>query len=78
MAKYNIIYTSPNDDLYLWNGISLDQLEHADQEVLFFSGKSFKDDELKDAIRDCKAVAKAIFPDDTDPKIKTVEIKVSN
>jgi hypothetical protein len=77
MSKYNIIYTSPADDPYLWNGASLDKLEHTDQEVLLFSGKSFEEGKLKDAIKDCKAAAKVMFPKDTDPKIKTVEIKVS-
>jgi len=45
--------------------------------MLLFSGKSFQDGELKEGIKDCKAAAKAMFPDDTDPKIKTVELKVS-
>ncbi len=77
MPKYNIIYISPADDPYLWNGATLDKLEHTGQEMLLFSGRSFQDGELKDGIKDCKAAAKAMFPEDTDPKIKTVELKVS-
>jgi hypothetical protein len=76
MSKYNIIYISPADDPYLWNGTTLDKLEHTGQEMLLFSGKSFQDKELKDGIKDCHAAAKVLFPEDTDPKIKTVEIKV--
>jgi hypothetical protein len=78
MPKYNIIYTSPNDDHYLWNGTSLDKLEKEEQEVLLFSGKNFKEGELKDAINDCKKAAKQLFSRDKDPKVKTVEIAVSD
>ena len=77
MPKYNIIYTSPHDDHYLWNGISLDKLEKEGQEVLMFSGKNFKEGELKDAINDCEKAAKQLFSD-KNPKVKTIEIAVSD
>ncbi len=78
MSKYNIIYESPSGENYLWNGKSFDDLESTEREVLFFSGKSVKNEEVKDALIKCKAAAKALFPEDSDPKIKTVEINVSN
>jgi hypothetical protein len=78
MSKYNIIYTSPDGENYLWNGKSFDDLESAEREVLFFSGKSVNDEEVKDALIKCKAAAKASFPEDSDPQIKSVEINVSN
>ena len=78
MPKYNIIFTSPDDDPYLWNGTSLDQLEKTGQEVLKFSGRTFEHGELKAAIKYCRAFAKKMFPDDKDLKIKTVEIRVSD
>ena len=50
MPKYNIIYTSPQKDYYLWDCTSLTKLEKAGQENLMFSGKVFKEDELAGAI----------------------------
>ncbi|MFI5157305.1 MAG: hypothetical protein ACHQF4_00475 [Sphingobacteriales bacterium] len=78
MPKYNIIYTTPHHDHYLWNGTSLDKIEKTEQETLRFSGKSFKEDELTDAIADCKKTIPRAFPKDTDPDIKTVQIIVSD
>lgn len=77
MPNYNIIYTSPDGDTYLWNGRSLDRLEKEEQEVLYFSGGAFKTEELKEAIEECKALIAEMFPTDNEPKIKTVELKVS-
>jgi len=77
MPAYNIIYTSTNDTPYLWNGTLLFELEKEEQEVLKFSGSSFKNEELKEAIEECKAAIAEMFPTDDNPKIKTVEIKVS-
>jgi hypothetical protein len=76
MPKYNIIYTSPNNDPYLWSGTSLDRLEKNEQDVLRFSGKVFEEDELDDAITECKKAAKEMFPDDDELKVDTVEVKV--
>jgi len=78
MPKYNIIYTSPKKDHYLWNGTSLDKLERAGQENLMFSGKIFKEEELPGAIKDCKAAIAQSFPKDENPDIKTVLINVSD
>jgi hypothetical protein len=76
MPQYNIIYTSPHDEPYLWNGTSLDKLEKTGQEVLRFSGKVFGEGELANAIAACKNAAKQMFPDDEYLKIDTVEVKV--
>ena len=48
MLKYNIIYTSPVKDDYLWNGTGFDKLKSVDREPLLFSGKSVKEDELQE------------------------------
>jgi hypothetical protein len=76
MPKYNIIYTSPDDDVYLWSGTSLDKLKKTEREILRFSGKVFEENELHDAIPACKKAAKEMFPDDDELEIKTVEVKV--
>jgi hypothetical protein len=76
MPKYNIIYTSPHDEPYLWNGTSLDKLEKTGQEVLRFSGKIFGANELTSAIAACKKAAKEMFPNDEYLKVDTVEVKV--
>lgn len=78
MPKYNVIYTAPNNYHYLWNGASLDKLEKAEQETLRFSGKSFKEEELANAIADCKETIAREFPKDIDPEIGVVEIAVSD
>ena len=77
MANYNIIFTSPENDAYIWNGTSLEKLKSTDSEVLFFSGKSIKEEDLLGALNKCKEAVKAMFPKDNNPDIKTVEIKVS-
>jgi hypothetical protein len=78
MPKYNIIYTSPQKDHFLWDGTTLTKLEKAGQETLMFSGKVFKEDELDDAIKECKDAIAQSFPKDSDPEIKTVKIAVSD
>ena len=78
MPKYNIIYTSPDNGHYLWNGTELFTLEKTGQEELRFSGKIFKKDELHGGIKACKKAAHALFPKDNEPQIKAVEIKVSD
>jgi hypothetical protein len=78
MPKYNIIYTTPHHDHYLWNGTSLDKIEKAEQETLRFSGKSFKEEELADAKSDCKKTIARAFPKDDNPEIKSVLIAVSD
>jgi len=78
MPKYNIIYTTAHHDHYLWNGTSLSKLEKAGEENLMFSGKMFKEDELADAIADCKKAIARSFPKDNDPEIKSVQIPVSD
>ena len=78
MPKYNIIYTSPDSGHYLWNGTDLFTLEKTGQEELRFSGRIFNEDELPDGIKACKNAAHELFPEDAEPKIKAVEIKVSD
>ena len=78
MPKYNIIYTTTHHDHYLWNGTSLDKLEKTGQENLMFSGKSFKEEELADAMADCKKAITQSFPKDDAPEIKSVQIAVSD
>jgi hypothetical protein len=77
MPKYNIIFTAPNNDPYLWDGTELTQLEKTGQENLMFSGKTFKEDELQEGVKACKKAALQMFPHNLDPQIKTVEIAVS-
>jgi hypothetical protein len=76
MPQYNIIYTSPHDEPFLWNGASLDKLEKSGQEVLRYSGKVFSDGELDEAVAACKKAAQVMFPDDKYLKVNTVEVKV--
>lgn len=47
MKKYNLIYTSKQNDHYLWNGKTFDELENTGREVLFYSGKSIEQDEVQ-------------------------------
>jgi hypothetical protein len=78
MSKYNIIYTSPDNGHYLWNGTELFTIEKTGQEELRFSGKIFTQDELPDGIMACKKAANELFPKDEQPQIKAVEVKVSD
>ena len=77
MPKYNIIYTSPASDTFLWNGLSFDKLPGSDDEALFFSGRSIETDDLQHALKNAQAAAHLIFTDDKEPKIEPVEIKTS-
>jgi len=76
MVNYNIIYTSPSETIYLWNGRALDSLKSKDREALKYSGKAIKDDNLEEELQNCLEAVKQFFPADTSPKIKRVEIKV--
>jgi len=75
--KYNLIYTSKDNDHYLWNGKAFDKLESTGREVLFYSGKSIEQGEVQKALKKCRTAAKKLFPDDASPEINKVEIKVS-
>jgi hypothetical protein len=77
MSTYNIIYKSPSDETWLWNGTAFDKLDTSDKEVLFYSGISIKKDDLEKAFEKCKKAVKFLFPKDNDPKITQVEVKVS-
>lgn len=76
MLKYNLIYTSPDNHDYLWNGTGFDKLKSADREPLLFSGKTVKEDELTETLKKCKAAATKLFPEDKDTIIKSVEVAV--
>ena len=76
MLKYNIIYTSPGNDDYLWNGTGFDKLKSVDREPLLFSGKAIKEDELQEALKKCKTAAQKLFPGDEEPSIKWIEVVV--
>lgn len=74
MAKYNIILKSGGDD-YLWNGKSFDKIGDEDREVLLYSGKSVKEDEVDEAIKQSKEAASKLFSS-SDTEIKSVQVKV--
>lgn len=76
MLKYNIIYTSPGNDDYLWNGTGFDQLKSVDSEPLLFSGKAIKEGDLQAALNECKTAAKKLFPEDKAPDIKSLVVVV--
>jgi len=78
MPKYNIIYTSPNNDLFLWTGTALSHIEKKKQETLRFSGKDFKEEELAEGVESCKNAAKEKFPNDEALNVKPVEIEVAD
>lgn len=77
MHKYNIIYTSPGSEIYLWNGDGFDRLRDDERETLLYSGKSIKAEQVDEALRACKAAARDKFPGDGNPDIKRVEVAVS-
>ena len=77
MSNYNIIFTSPDNDPYLWNGTSFDKLENEDRESLFYSGISIEEGKVTEALKKSRAAAKKLFPGDKAPGMKAVEIKVS-
>lgn len=78
MSVYNIIYTSPDRDTYLWTGRGLDKLADSDMDVLFYSGRSIKEDTLPEALKACKEKVKQLFPEDNEPVIEPVAVKVAN
>ncbi|MGZ3873869.1 MAG: hypothetical protein ACXVJD_13185 [Mucilaginibacter sp.] len=75
MSKYNIIYTSPNDDDYLWSDNSFDKIENKDREVLLYSGKSLNEDAVTAALKQAQEAAAKQFADNN-PKVKKVEVTV--
>jgi len=77
MPSYNIIYTSPSNHIYLWNGRSLDQLKEKERTVLKYSGQSVKDDGVGEAMKQCREVAQQLFPEDSNPQVEKVQLKVS-
>ena len=77
MHKYNIIYRSPNKEIYLWNGNSFDKLDDEEREVLLYSGQSVKAEDASEALAAGKAAAKKEFRGDENPDIKKVAVKVS-
>ncbi|MCO5948841.1 hypothetical protein [Mucilaginibacter flavidus] len=77
MHKYNIIYRSPNKEIYLWNGNSFDKLDDEEREVLLYSGQSVNAEDAAEALAAGKAAAKMEFPGDENPDIKKVSVKVS-
>lgn len=77
MADYNIIYTSPHNESYLWNGSSFDLLKK-ENEKLMFSGKTYEDKDLPKASKKATEAAKKIFPADKHPKLKHVEVPVTS
>ncbi|HTI58222.1 hypothetical protein [Mucilaginibacter sp.] len=77
MAIYNIIYKSPEGKDYLWNGSSFDRLKE-ENEKLFFSGKSYDEDEMPGALLKSYKAARELFPADEDIRLEPVEIPVND
>jgi len=77
MPSYNIIYTSPSNEIYLWSGRSLDRLNAKERTVLKYSGKSVKDDDVSEAIKQCREAVQLLFPRDANPQVQKVQLKVS-
>jgi hypothetical protein len=77
MILYNIIYAASGREAYLWNGKSLDKLKNTHNQHLYFSGRTFKHEELLEQFRKCKQAVSAAFPGDDKPDIKPVEILIS-
>jgi hypothetical protein len=78
MAIYNVVYSSPDRKAYLWNGQDFDLLPDSDDDKLFFSGKTYDDNEVTDAMLKSRDAAHHIFPGDADPKIEKKEIPVND
>jgi len=76
MVIYNIIYLSPGHQTFLWNGSSFDLLENIDAGKLFYSGKTYSEDHVMEAMLKSREAAHRIFPEDIDPKIEKKEIPV--
>ena len=78
MAIYNIIYRSPEHAIYLWNGSSFDLMGDEENGKLFYSGKSFDENEVKAAMLKCRKAACKQFPEKQEPQIEKKEIPVNN
>jgi hypothetical protein len=78
MAIYNIIYRSPEEATYLWNGSSFDLLGEEEKDKLFYSGKSFDEDEVTEAMRQSRKSARKQFPADLKLNIEKAEIRVND
>lgn len=78
MADYNIIYTATDDKPYLWNGRGFDLLSNKENEKLLFSGKSYNDKEVAEALKKSREAAKLQFPDDRNIHVKQVEVPVNS
>jgi hypothetical protein len=76
MAQYNIIYTSAAHEPYLWNGNGFDKLANTGLENLLYSGKPITDDDLDSTLKKCQKALLRVFPHDTEPKLKAVEVGV--
>ena len=76
MVIYNIIYSSPGHKTFLWNGTGFDPLESADAGKLFYSGKTYSEDNVAEAILKSRETAQQIFPEDADPRIEKKKIPV--
>jgi hypothetical protein len=78
MADYNIIYIVGGKRSYLWNGSSFDLLSKKENEKLLFSGKSYTEDELPDALQLARKAAKQNLPLRKSLRLKQVQIPVNN
>jgi hypothetical protein len=78
MAIYNIIYHSPENAVYLWNGSSFDLMSKEENEGLFYSGKSFDEDQVTEAMLQSRKAARKQFPGDPEPGIEKAEIPVND
>ena len=78
MAAYNIIYTSADDEDYLWNGSGFDKINNDGNENLLYSGQSYTDEEIADALNKCRKAAELKFPDDDEIKLKKIGVAVSS
>ena len=78
MADYNIIYTSPDNERYLWNGSEFDHLRSVGNEKLMYSGKSYEEKELPGALKKSRNSARRMFPDDKHPQLKKVKVPVNS
>lgn len=76
MVIYNIVYLSPGHQTFLWNGSGFDLLESVDACKLFYSGKTYSEDQVADAMLKSRAAAHRIFPGDTYPKIEKRKITI--
>ena len=78
MPTYNIICKTKSAKIYLWNGTGFDQLNAKGKEALYYSGKSIKKGDLSEAMAKCKLEVKLLFPKEVNPRIKPVEVGVSD